>query len=330
MGIGQALMAVKVLPKILVKNFHKLAFATKKASPQILVVSGVVITGAAFTWGIINATKLNKTLDETKTNVELIEAKKNDISEDDKKSIQEWQKELNKAKADAIWRVFKLIGIPSIVFASGIAFIVGGHMILVRRFGELSVGFAALQSKFDKYRQLNIAEHGEECDRRYIQSVVNEKKVEAVIKDENGNVINATTAAVQNIDRNAGTSMYTFIFSEEFSRKWNRDTLMNLSFLKCQERYWNACLDSGKVVILKNVLDDLGIELDPDDPANDYTMIAGWRPNGDGDRKVDFGIMREINKPAIDLDENIIFLNFNCDGNLYHSTRYTKDGRKVC
>ena len=78
------------------------------------------------------------------------------------------------------------------------------------------------------------------------------------------------------------------------------------------------------------VLEDLGIELDPDDPMNDYILIAGWRPNGDGDNQIDFGIMRAINKRTLDMQENVVMLNFNCDGNLYHSSRYDKNGRKVC
>lgn len=87
---------------------------------------------------------------------------------------------------------------------------------------------------------------------------------------------------------------------------------------------------NGKPVTLSMVLDDLGIELDPNDPANDYILIAGWRPNGDGDNRIDFGIMRAINKPTLDMTENVVVLNFNCDGNIYHSTRYDKNGKKVC
>ena len=87
---------------------------------------------------------------------------------------------------------------------------------------------------------------------------------------------------------------------------------------------------NGKPVTLSMVLDDLGIELDPNDPANDYILIAGWRPNGDGDNRIDFGIMRAINKPTLDMTENVVVLNFNCDGNIYHSARYDKNGKKVC
>ena len=84
-------------------------------------------------------------------------------------------------------------------------------------------------------------------------------------------------------------------------------------------------------VTLYMVLNDLGIEIDADDPRMDYIMIAGWRPNGDGDNNIDFGVMRAVNKPALDLLSNTVFLNFNCDGNLYHSPRYDEHtGRRIC
>ena len=324
------LALIKTAPKLIVRNYRQLLFLAKKAKPEILVASGIVIGTGAFVWAIINATKLNKTLEETKASVEEVEKQREEIDDEDKKSIREWEMAVNKAKAIAIWRVFCLIGVPAIAFAGGIAMTVGGHLILVRRFGELSVSFAALQSKFNRYRQYNIAEHGIECDQRYQNGIIAEGEATAKITDEKGYIIDESKGKVLKTNADMATGMYHFVFSEEFSRKWNRDPIMNISFLKSQEHYWNAYLGTGKVVILKNVLDDLGIELDPDDPANDYTMIAGWRPNGDGDCHIDFGIMDSINKPTIDLNENIIFLNFNCDGNLYHSTRYTKEGKKVC
>ena len=326
MGI---LSVIKVLPKVLVRNVNKFTFLVKKAKPELLVAGGVVICTGAFVGAIVNATKLNETLEETRAKVEAIEARRKDIPDNDKKSIIEWERELNKAKAESIWRVFCLIGVPSIVFIGGIAMTIGGHVILFRRFGELSVSFAALQSKFERYRQMNIAEHGADCDQRYQNGIIEEAECSGTVTDENGNV-QEVNGRIRKSSYDAATGMYHFVFSEDTSRLWNRDAIMNISFLKSQESYWNARLGTGRIVVLKDVLEDLGIELDPDDPANDYTIIAGWRPNGDGDCHVDFGIMDEINKPTLDLRENIVYLNFNCDGNLYHSTRYLRNGRKVC
>ena len=328
--IGNVIKSLRMVPKTIIKLGNNAKFLANKSKPEIMVAVGLTVSAAAFVVAIINATKLNQAVDETKAFVESVEAKKDIIPVDDKKALKDWEKEYNKARATAIWRVFCLIGIPSLAFLGGMAMTVGGHIILFRRFGELSVSFAALQQKFDRYRQYNIAEHGEECDRRYQNGLVDGIPVAGKVTDENGNIIGEAKEATSKFRKDAATGMYHFVFSDEFSTKWNRDPILNFSFLKSQETYWNNYLGTGRVVVLKNVLDDLGIELDPDDPANDYAMIAGWRPNGDGDCHVDFGLMDEINKPAIDLKENIIYLNFNCDGNLYHSTRYTKDGKKVC
>ena len=322
------LSVIKAAPKTFLKAGGKALFALKKAKPEILVGGGIVIATGAFIMAICNARKLDAAMAETQARVEAIEAKRKDIPDDDKKSLKEWEKELNKAKAEAVWKVFCLIGVPALVFAGGIAMTIGGHVILFRRFGELSVSFAALQNRFERYRRMNIEEHGAECDKKYIYGITGNAETTATITDNNGKE-KQVKCLVPEVDKDASCGMYTFIFSEEFSRKWNRDPIMNISFLKQQENYWNAYLGTGRVVILKNVLDDLGIELDPDDPANDYTMIAGWRPNGDGDRHVDFGLMSAVNKPTLDLRENYIVLNFNCDGNLYHSNRYDRDGRKI-
>ena len=114
-------------------------------------------------------------------------------------------------------------------------------------------------------------------------------------------------------------------------RSCPKDPVNTITFLRFQEKYWNMWMgaNDGKPVTLAMILDDLGIELDPNDPKNDYILVAGWRPNGDGDNRIDFGIMRAVNKPTLDMTDNVVILNFNCDGNIFHSTRY-KDGRKVC
>lgn len=327
------LSVIKAAPRMVVRTFGKTAFALKKASPKLLVYGGLTIATGAFIWAIIDARKIDETADAGREKVEAAEQKVKDIQsavnlsdEEKKKSLKEAEKELNKARAESVWKMFLLMGLPVMAFAGGMAMTVGGHRILVRRFGQLSVSFAALKESFDRYRALNIAEHGEECDRRYIYGIQGEAERVAKITDENGEEkeVKCNVPVVE-----GGCGLYTFEFSEAFSRKCPRDPVNTISFLRSQEKYWNTWMQAtGKPVTLSMVLDELGIELDPDDPMNDYILIAGWRPNGDGDNHIDFGIMRAINKRAIGMEENVVMLNFNCDGNIYHSARYTKDGQK--
>ena len=103
------LSVIKAVPKVVVRNGHKLAFMTKKASPQILVVGGVVIAVGSFIWAICNARKLDSALEESQAKVEEIEARRPMIDDNDKPSIREWEKERNKAKAQGIFRVFYLV-----------------------------------------------------------------------------------------------------------------------------------------------------------------------------------------------------------------------------
>lgn len=332
-----AIALIKNLPKGIVKFGGKIVTKAKVNKPQIYFCGGMILILTGFGWSIYNATKVPDVMKESEAKVDEINAvkeeaaQKNDISEENLNAIITAQnKELRKAQFDTIVKMAKLMGIPVSVFLAGLFLTIGGHRELLRRFGALSSAFASLQAAFDKYRQMNIKEHGEDCDRRYRYGVVDTVTTSAEVTDENGKT-KQVKCKVPVVDPEEASSLYSFIFSEEFSRKCPRDPVTSISFLRSQEKFWNTWMDAKqKPVTLYMVLEDLGIELDPDDPRNDYIMIAGWRPNGEGDNKIDFGIWRAVNKPALNMEENVVFLNFNCDGNLYHSTRYTKDGRKIC
>ena len=325
------LSIIKTVPKVAKRGLGRVLFSISKNKPQILLGGGIVLTVGGFVWAVINATKLNETMSEGEKAVNDIQEKIKieEGKEEVETTLVDLNKELRKAKKDNIVKVAFLMGAPTLVFVGGVAMTVGGHIILLRRFGQVSASLAALQQVFAKYRQMNIAEHGEECDRRYRYGISNTVETESVITDENGNEVKGK-ALIPVTDKDPA-SMFTFIFSEEFSRKCPKDPVATISFLRSQEKYWNMWMQAtGRPVTLSMVLQDLGIELDPDDPMNDYILVAGWRPNGEGDGYIDFGIMRSVNKPTLDMLENSVMLNFNCDGNIYHSVRTTKDGKKVC
>ena len=337
MGFLSVVKSIKCAPKAAIKLANKAGFALKKASPQLLVGGGIVIATGAFVLAIVNARKIDSTIAISESKMDELEQKKKDITNDTnatedlkKQQLREIEKEINKARAEGIWKIFCLVGVPALAFAGGISMTVGGHIVLVKRFGQLSTFCAGLKESFDRYRAHNIAEHGEECDRRYMYGIVDQVPGTEKVIGENGKEKTVKTLTPI-VDPKDGSSLYSFVFSEEFSRKCPKDPVNTIGFLRSQEKYWNVWMQAtGKPVTLAMVLDDLGIELDSDDPMNDYILIAGWRPNGDGDNQIDFGIMRAINKRTLDMEENVVMLNFNCDGNLYHSSRYDKQGRKVC
>lgn len=330
------LTVIKNVPKAVVKTAGKTMWLLKKAKPQILVGGGIVVATGAFMLAIVNARKIDKTIEESNAKVDEIEQKKKDIENaanlDDaekKTQMKAVEKELNKARSEAAWKMFVLLGVPVLGFAGGIAMTIGGHKILLARFGQLSASFAALQESYQRYRQMNIQEHGEECDRRYRYGIVDTIEGKSTVTDETGKEKTVKTQ-LPVVDGDAATDIYCFEFSQRTSRKCPRDPVSIISFLRTQEKYWNTFMQgTGKPVTLSMVLQDLGIDLDPDDPKMDYILIAGWRPNGDGDGHIDFGIMRAVNKPALNLESDVVYLNFNCDGNIYHSARYDKTGKRV-
>lgn len=332
------LSVVKAVPNGVVKAGGRLLTKLAKDKPQIMLGGGLVIAAGGFVLAIINARKLDGAMEASNAKVDELEQKQKDIQAsanlseaEQKEKLKEVAKELNKARAEAAWKIFTLIGVPSLMFAGGAAIAVGGHVILVRRFGQLSAGFAALKESFDRYRAMNIAEHGSECDRRYIYGITGSVDGKETITGPDGKEKTVKTKLPAVDMENGGAGLYSFVFSEDFSRKCPKDPVNSIAFLQAQQKYWNIWMQAkNKPVTLSMVLDDLGIELDPDDPMNDYIYIAGWRPNGDGDNYIDFGIMRACNKRTLNMEENIVMLNFNCDGNIFHSARYDKNGKKVC
>lgn len=325
------LTVIKNVPKVAKRGFGRVLFSISKNKPQILLGGGVILTVGGFVWAVVNATKLNDTMSEGEKAVNDIQEKIKieEGKEEVETTLVDLNKELRKAKNENIMKVAFLMGAPTLVFVGGVAMTVGGHIILLRRFGQVSASLAALQQAFARYRQMNIAEHGEECDRRYRYGISNTVETESKIVGEDGK--EETVKALIPVTDKDPASMFTFVFSEEFSRKCPKDPVATISFLRSQEKYWNMWMQAtGRPVTLSMVLQDLGIELDPDDPMNDYILVAGWRPNGEGDGYIDFGIMRSVNKPTLDMLENSVMLNFNCDGNIYHSVRTRKDGKKVC
>lgn len=332
------LATIKNIPKAIAASGGKLAFKLSKNKPQIMVYGGIMIATGAFIWGIANAMKLSDQqkiseakMDEIENRKLMAENPESEMTSDERTIIlANYEKDIRKVKTDAAWMLFKMIGVPSLMFIGGMSLSFGGHIILVKRFGELSTAFATLQESYRRYREANIREHGEDCDRRYRYGIVGETEVTQEVTDDKGKT-KKVKCKVPIVDRDVAASMYSFEFSENFSSKCPKDPVRMISFLRSQEVFWNTWMETKqKPVTLYMVLNDLGIDLDPDDPRNDYVMLAGWRPNGDGDNHIDFGIMRAVNKPALDMLENVCFLDFNCDGNLYHSPRYTKEGLRVC
>jgi hypothetical protein len=107
------------------------------------------------------------------------------------------------------------------------------------------------------------------------------------------------------------------------------DTERNLFFLKCAEDWWNRELDRNGEVSMYEVLKYLQYRFDiekeglSDKEYRDrmtFLRNYGWRKGCGGDDFVDFGLYRAINEPAIARKSDIVYIEFNCDGNLENLT----------
>ena len=154
------LLALKNIPKVVMKAGGKLVTTLGANKPQILFWGGVGLTLTGFGYAVYNATKLHDHLAQKEAKVDEIENNKKDIE----KKIQEGDlneaestalmtqcnKDLKKAKIDAIVDLCKLMGIPCVIFLGGMVLTIGGHKVLLRRFSAISAAFATLQSTFER------------------------------------------------------------------------------------------------------------------------------------------------------------------------------------
>ena len=148
MGI---ISALKNIPKVLKRGGGKMIFKLEKNKPQLLVGTGVVLMVGGFVWAIVNARKIDNVMEEGEVIVNDIRDKiteaESDVNTDQKEkdtSIAVLKNDLRKAKTHNIAKMTLLIGAPCLVFAGGLSLTIGGHIILFRRFGEVSTALATL------------------------------------------------------------------------------------------------------------------------------------------------------------------------------------------
>ena len=108
-------------------------------------------------------------------------------------------------------------------------------------------------------------------------------------------------------------SPYARWFDRDCDNHRIHDSVYNLYFLRCQQKYANEKLRNRGYLLLNEVYDMIGI------PKTEVGQVVGWlydERNPVGDNFVDFGIYEDYNAEFINGYTDRVLLDFNVDGNI--------------
>lgn len=326
---GRQMMKCKPIAKVAVK--------CSRNKPEIMAVTGGVAIITAFVLAIRGGTKVKETMAMTAEKVEATEAMQKErretqynldengklIGEQNEAALAKIEKkELSKVRADGIWQVTKLFILPTGLMVFGMVMIGGGHRILRKRNVVLASALKGTEEMFKFYRGNVIEAEGKEADMKYMRGVIDDKEVETVVVDEKGKEtkVKHRVPVVRN-----HSNPWRFIFDDTYFRSYEDDTDRNLFFLKCCQDWWNHEYDRNGEVSMYEVLKYLqyNFEVEKEGMTREqyrdrmtFLRNYGWRKGCGGDDFIDFGLYRAINEPAMTRKSDVVWIEFNCDGNL--------------
>lgn len=292
--------------------FNKAVAKTKKHSPEILVITGIVGVVASAVIACKATTKVDDILDEAKQSIDKVHKCANDETLSEKYTPEDSKKDLAIIYVQTGIKFIKLYAPSVILGALSIASIVQSNRILRKRNVALAAAYTAVDKGFKEYRSRVVEKFGEDTDKE-LRYNIKAKILDVISKDENGNEVK-TEKEVKVGDPNVYSDYARFF--DESCEGWEKDGEYNLYFLKAREAYANDLLRSRGYLFLNEVYDMLGI------PRTRAGQIVGWVYDEDnplGDNYVDFGIYDINREKAIDFVngyERVILLDFNVDGNI--------------
>ncbi len=294
------------------KTFNKVSFSTKKHSPEILIVVGVLGTVTAAVMACKATTKINDILEETKKDTETInKCAKNenrDYSEEDKK------RDLTLVYIQTGIKFVKLYAPAVTVGTFSIISILASNDILRKRNVALAAAYTTVDKSFKEYRNRVKDRFGKEVEKE-LRYNIKAKEVEELVIDENTGDTQKTVKSVNTVGVD-GYSDYARFFDGS-SYYWEKSTEHNLMFLRQMQSYANDLLKVKGHLFLNDVYKMLDI------PETKAGQIVGWTYNPDNPNSanyIDFGIYeinREANRDFVNGYEPVILLDFNVDGNIW-------------
>ena len=290
---------------ILKHAFYKAAFQLRKHSPEILTALGIggVVTGTVM--ACVATTKLDKTMEPHKKELD-------DIHTNPNPDEKEHCKEITKAYAKTAWDLAKLYGPAAIVEGCSIACLLGSHKIMRDRNAALAAAYTTVSNAFDSYKKRVADKLGEEAEKE-LRYGIRTEEVDEEYEDKKGKVKTRKKTVKTMSDREK--SPWSRFYAQGCDG-WSKDPGQNVITLGAKESFLNKRLQLRGYLFLNEVYEYLGIA-----PIREGQYL-GWYydPNDPTLHNcVDFGVYdcHDILKcNFVNGFEDTILLDFNIDGNI--------------
>lgn len=293
--------ALKAAPKI-----GSAALTLKSVSPDLYLGAGL-ISGVAS--GVMFA-KAYRRHDEVFSEIkeDLLEAKETVVELSETEETRLTNKEVANLLApiygEMVGSAIRLYGPAAVSALLSVYLILLSHGILKNRNKGLVAALTIFEKGFAEYRKRVIEEHGEEADERYFHGA--DQRTTVTVTDEDGKK-KKTKGSENAIPEEASSLMYSRIFDDS-NPEFSPDKDVNDFFLRAQMRYLNDILIIKGHVMLNDVYDALHM------PRSPEGAVVGWSLKSNGDKFIDFGLDKPINKRPGD---NRFVLDFNVNGVVY-------------
>jgi hypothetical protein len=298
---------------------------TKAASPELLLVGGLICMGGAVVTGIIASRKHDQIMDEhmaeleeAKADIILPETSDSEDFVEEKEAIVVDQKEINRKVRRVYCRtaakMVKLYAPTVGLMTLSAACFIGMHNIQAGRIAGLSGAYASVKEAFDQYQARNIELNGEdnhklckygwhEEEETAEDGTVTKKKVANTPKD-------LEKLAEEN--REIGKLPFhdqDYIFSRSSSSKYHGNPALDRNLFESVENYCNNYLNARGFVTVNDVLDALGMER-----TVEGTYLGWVKGHGQG---IDIGWRDSFNNRFLaGYPDEPVSLYFNIHGNI--------------
>ena len=292
------------------KSFSKAKMAISDKSPEILLGCAIISFGATVFFACKGTTKIEAIKKEHEDRIMDVDREMAKKASDDPEYRDDDYTEAD-AKRDKFiistqtaGKFVKAYAPAFICGAVSITCMLASYNILHKRYVAASTLAASLYSSFKKYRDMVVAEYGEEVDNHFYLGT---KYDEIVEKKENGKEAKKKVECFNDAN---GIPIYAKFFDESCPA-WSKDPSINLTYLRCTQSRANDYFHEHGVLLLNQVYSMLGI------PVTDIGNEVGWFESH-GDSFVDFGVYgadsgtTERIRAFVNGYEPSILLNFNC------------------
>ncbi len=292
----------------------KTGFAFKKHSPEIFIVTGVIGTVVSAVMACKATTKANDILAKTEEDVNHVhEVLGNPDITREQYSEEDSKKDLAKIYFQTGLKFVKLYA-PSVVLGGlSIASILTSHNILRKRNIALASAYTAIDQSYKTYRNRVVERFGEEVEKE-IRYGIKAREIEETVTDPKTNKEKKVKGSIQVAEGDPSTCSPYARYFDEGSRYWEKNSEINLMFLRSAQDFFNRKLKADGYVFLNDVYDYLDI------PKTKAGQVVGWIYDPENDKTdsyIDFNIYnisRMKSRDFVNGYEKNILLDFNVDG----------------